>query len=158
MTSPPTDPYAGLPRRTIRVLPQERVVTGVPAADAVVAEIELVGAERVFVLTGRTLAGLDDGPVQRVVAARGARHAGTSTPIAAHSPREDVVAAAREARTAGADLVLAIGGGSVVDAGKAVLLCLWHGIDTPDAMAPYGSAVRRTSGSRCGRRATRSGS
>ncbi|XP_028415522.1 dehydrogenase FUM7-like [Dendronephthya gigantea] len=41
-----------------------------------------------------------------------------------HSPREDILAAASAARSAKADLLISIGGGSVTDGTKAVNLCL----------------------------------
>lgn len=116
---------------------QERVVFGRPAAEAVLAEVERLGARRVFLTSGRTLGGLSDGPLQRIATALGERHAGTFAAITAHSPRDDVIAAANAARDAQADLLVAVGGGSVIDATKAVLGCLWHGLDHPDAMEPY---------------------
>jgi maleylacetate reductase len=48
-----------------------------------------------------------------------------------------VVAGASAARKAGADLLVAVGGGSVIDATKAMLLCLWEDLRTAEAMAPY---------------------
>jgi maleylacetate reductase len=64
--------------------------------------------------------------------------------IAAHSPEEDVVGAATAARAAGADLIVAVGGGSVIDATKAMLMCLWETIDSVDGLraqaARYGGA------------------
>lgn len=115
----------------------ERVVFGMPAGEAVMAEVERLGAERIFVTSTRSLAGKSDGPLQRLEKALGARHVGTFSAIAAHSPREDVIAAARAARDAEADLIVAVGGGSTIDATKAVLICLWMGLDSPDAMEPY---------------------
>jgi maleylacetate reductase len=54
---------------------QERIVHGQPAGAAVRAEAERLGAQRVFVVSTRSLAALPDGPLQRVVAALGDRHA-----------------------------------------------------------------------------------
>ena len=98
---------------------------GTPAPQAVVKEAEYYGSQRVFVTSTRSLAALDDGPLQKVEAALGQRYAGTFSAIASHSPREDVIAAANAARDAGADMLVAVGGGSVVDATKVVQLCLW---------------------------------
>ncbi len=53
------------------------------------------GASRIFVTSTRSLARLDDGPLQKLVAALGPMHAGTYTEISAHSPREDVIAGAQ---------------------------------------------------------------
>jgi maleylacetate reductase len=72
----------------------ERIVFGVPAGEAVVAEADRIGAGRVFVTSTRSLAQKENGPLQRLVRALGARHAGTHATIRSHSPREDVVAGA----------------------------------------------------------------
>jgi len=129
--------YQGLTAGTFNITAQERIVHGMPAGDAVLAEAERCGAQRVFIVSSASLARLTDGPLQRVQRALGARHAGTFGAVRAHSPREDVIAAALAARQAGADLLVAVGGGSAVDATKALQVCLWHGLTTPEAMEPY---------------------
>jgi maleylacetate reductase len=126
------------------VTAQERIVFGTPAEEAVVAEAKGYGAARVFLTSTRSLAAKENGPLQRLQKALGAAHAGTHAAIRAHSPREDVVAGAGAAREAKADLLVAVGGGSVIDATKAMLLCLWLGLETPEAMEPYCSGFERT--------------
>jgi maleylacetate reductase len=125
---------------------QERIVFGTPAEEAVLAEADRCGAARVFLTSTRSLTRKDNGPLQRMERALGRRHAGTFAAVSSHSPREDVVAGARQAREAKADLFVAIGGGSVIDATKAMQLCMWLGLDSPVAMEPYCSGFDRTKG------------
>ena len=105
------DPYQGLQAGTFSIPAQERIVHGMPAGAAVRAEAERLGARRVFLVSGRSLGALADGPLQQVAVALGERHAGTYAAVRAHSPREDVIAAAAAARAAGADLLVGIGVG-----------------------------------------------
>jgi len=132
-----TDTHAHLISGSFNVQAVERVVYGQPAGTAVLAECARGGFKRVFVTTTRSLTQLENGPLQRLVRALGERHVGTFAAIGAHSPREDVAAGANQARAAGADLLVAVGGGSVIDATKAMLLCLWLDLDSAAAMEPY---------------------
>src|SRR3712207_5401864 len=74
---------------------------------------------RAFVVTGRTLNEKTD-LVRRVEALLGERHAGTHAGMGEHTPGSAVELAAGEAESAGADLLVSVGGGSVVDGTKAV--------------------------------------
>ncbi|MGE0852301.1 MAG: iron-containing alcohol dehydrogenase [Hyphomicrobiaceae bacterium] len=136
--------HAGLAAGSYSVTLHDRIVFGLPAAEAVLAEAERYGATRVFLTSTRSLAQKQDGPLQRLEKALGNRHVGTYSTISAHSPREDVIGGANAARTAKADLLVAVGGGSVIDATKAMLLCLWMGLDSPEAMEPYCLGFERT--------------
>lgn len=117
----------------VRFPAQELVIFGQSAHDAVAAEVAQRGLHRIFVTSTRSLTRIEDGPLQRIVEALGPRYVGRFTAIGSHSPDHDVVTAAIAARQAGAELIVAIGGGSVIDATKAILMCLWENIDTVDA-------------------------
>ncbi len=117
-----------------------RVIFGQEAAAAIVAEADRLQARRVFVLTGRTL-NARTGEVDKIRRALGGRFAGVHDDMPAHTPREAVVACANAARAAGADLLVNFGGGSVIDGGKAVAVCLEHDISDVDAMEPLRSVV-----------------
>ena len=117
-----------------------RVIFGKPAADSIAAEADRLGARRVFVLAGGTLNRKTD-EIGKVRKALGGRFAGVHDQMPAHSPRDAVVACANAARDAGTDLLVTFGGGSVTDGGKAVTICLEHGITDVDGLEPFRSVV-----------------
>jgi maleylacetate reductase len=89
-------------------------------ADALVKlEEEARAYDRAFVIPGRSL-NEKTGLVRRVEALLGGRHAGTFGGIGQHTPGGEVEKAAAEAETAAADLLVSVGGGSVIDGTKAV--------------------------------------
>lgn len=108
----------------------DRVVYGTPFAEAAKAEVERLNAGAVFVLASGTLARETD-TLAQLRDALGNRLAGINTHIGAHTPRDDVVRAANEARQVHSDLLLTLGGGSVTDASKMVGLCLGNDITEP---------------------------
>lgn len=122
---------------------QERVVYGRPAVEALNEEAERAKAKRVFVATTRSIS--NGRFVAEVIAGLGGRFAGKFDAIAAHSPREAVIAGAEAMRAAQADLVVAVGGGSVIDAAKVMLLALWRGARDVAGLAAL-SGVRGAAG------------
>ena len=112
---------------THRYFLQERVIYGKPAAPAVAEEAAASGASRVFITTTRSLTGAGGLPAA-IATALGPAHAGTYAEISAHSPRDAVIAGAAAARAAKADLLVAVGGGSVIDATKVMQLALWQNL------------------------------
>jgi maleylacetate reductase len=115
------------PGHTYRYPSMARVHYGRPFAEAVAEEAALAGAERVFLLTGGTIARETSWPAE-IATALGPRFAAQHQGISAHTPRADVLAATAAARSAGADMVVTLGGGSVTDAGKAIRLCLANNV------------------------------
>ncbi|HYC47845.1 MAG TPA: iron-containing alcohol dehydrogenase [Burkholderiales bacterium] len=126
---------------TVQWTAQERVIHGTPAAEAVPAEIERIGAKRVLLLTTRSLT--ESRLVREVTSALGDRCVARFSEIPSHSPREAVIAGAALARKVEADHLLAVGGGSVTDAGKTMLIALWRGARDLDALSAL--AVKRGS-------------
>lgn len=125
---------------TLQIPMQEKVIYGQPADETVASEAKRLDAHKVFVLTTRSLVAgtLIDGIRERL----GARFAGVYERISSHTPRSDVINAAAAARAAGADLLLAVGGGSVIDAAKVVQLCLASGVDTIADLDRYVTGFR----------------
>jgi len=114
----------------------EQVVFGVAAADAIAAEARRRAAERVFLVVSGTLNRQTD-EVARVREALGQAYAGCFDWMPAHSPRSAVVEAAAEARAAGADLLVTIGGGSVTDGAKVMQICLAHDVTAVEQLDAY---------------------
>ena len=75
--------------------------------------------------------------IEKIRKALGDRHAATFDGVPQHTTREAVVQIAEHAKDAGADLIVAIGGGSVVDAAKIVLMCMEHEIFDQDGLDGY---------------------
>ncbi|HQS14660.1 iron-containing alcohol dehydrogenase [Reyranella sp.] len=113
----------------------ERVVYGRPAGVALRAEAERLGARKVFITTSKSVA--QSALLTSVIEGLGDLHAGTYAGITAHSPRPCVVDGAAMARAAGADLIVAVGGGSVIDATKTILIALWQNVTTVDELDAY---------------------
>jgi maleylacetate reductase len=132
-------------KQTIAWPAVERTVLGIPAADAVLAEAERLDAGRVFLLVSRQLDTTTD-EIERVRRALGARYAASHHGIRPHVPKSDVIEAAKRALEADADLVVTIGGGSVTDAGKILLLCLEHRVSSIEQLDAF-RAEYRTDGS-----------
>src|SRR5690242_20063190 len=108
---------------------QERIVFGAPAAQAVAAEAELCAARSVLVLTNPSLA-REARLVGGIVEALGTRCVGVLAEVRAHSPSGPVHTAVGKAREAGVDLIVAVGGGSVIDSAKVALACYVYGVGT----------------------------
>ena len=82
-------------------------------------EEEARSKDRAFVVTGRSLYEKTD-LIRRVEELLGVKHAGTYARIGQHTPGGAVETAAAEAESVAADLLVSVGGGSVVDGTKAV--------------------------------------
>lgn len=118
----------------------ERVLMGQPAAQAVAAEAERLGAQRVFLIVSHSLQ-KDTDEIQRISDALGRRCAGVFSGIAPHVPRAGVLAATEQARACNADLVVSVGGGSVTDATKIVTVALRHGLKRHEDFDAYRISV-----------------
>lgn len=96
----------------------ERVVHGQPFEEALASELDRDGDCRAFVISAP---GFQNTPSHAALQRRlGARLVGGYFGIPSHSPLPAIIEAAGKARDAGANHLVAIGGGSVIDAAKAV--------------------------------------
>jgi maleylacetate reductase len=113
---------------------QDLVTYGRPAAEAVRELATAWGCGRLLLTT---TASLGEGLAKTFAADLGGLCVGVFSGIGAHSPRSGVVAGAAAARRLGADLLVALGGGSVIDATKVMQLCLWADLTEADQLDPY---------------------
>ncbi len=95
----------------------ERVHFGAGSLEKLGEEAQSKG--RAFVVSGRSLYEKTD-LIRRVEEVLGVKHAGTYAGIGQHTPGGTVEEAAAEAESVAADLLVSVGGGSVVDGTKAV--------------------------------------
>lgn len=102
---------------THKVLPTGRVHFGPGSLQKL--ESEARSYDRAFVVTGRTLSEKTD-LVRRVESLLGEKHAGTYSGMSQHTPSGVVEEAAAQAEMAATDLLVSVGGGSVIDGTKAV--------------------------------------
>jgi maleylacetate reductase len=100
----------------------DRIVIDESAPCAVAKELDKRHAERVFLVMSATLSrnadltrGLRAALGEKIVVYTGVRQ---------HSPLPDVLAASRAAKAAGPEVLVSLGGGSVIDATKIIQYCL----------------------------------
>ena len=116
---------------------QARVYHDVSVAEALPGEVGTVA--RIALVTTRSL--VKSRIAAGVREALGARLVAESAAMRAHSPVEDVLALATLLRESRAELVVALGGGSVIDGAKVACLAVWRGIT--DRAALIEAAVSR---------------
>ncbi|MFT4437716.1 iron-containing alcohol dehydrogenase [Caballeronia sp. 15715] len=111
----------------------ERVTFGRPAATMLASEAERLNAKRVFLIVSRTL-NTTTSEISKIADALGERYAGLFDGVAQHTTRQGAIEATQAALSASADLIVAIGGGSVVDIAKITTLCMEHNITDEDGL------------------------
>ena len=131
-----------MPSGTHRTPNMDRVIYSQPFAEALAAERARLGAARVFLMAGGTLA-RETNLVQAARDALGNHLAGVWTDMPPHTPRNAVVAAANAAQAAGADLLVTLGGGSVTDAAKMVGMCLANDVRDARALDAFRATTRQ---------------
>jgi alcohol dehydrogenase class IV len=113
-----------------------RLYSGADALRNLGGELDRAGAGRAFVLSGKTVAHATN-LIDRIEAAIGERLAGSFDGMDKDSSYAAVVAATAAARRAEADLLIAVGGGSVIVGTRAVAIFLAEAGDPFDLMTQY---------------------
>lgn len=125
----------------------DRVHFGTPAAEALATEATQRDAQRIFVVTSKSLNRKTDA-VTTAMARIQPQVVGLFDDCVEHTPRDTVIALAQALRASNADLVVSIGGGTVIDTVKVALVALAEGLtrieqldDWHMRVAPDGSRV-----------------
>jgi alcohol dehydrogenase class IV len=99
-----------------------RIVFGAGAVSRLAAVVSNLGASRALVICGSTVA---HGPMlARVKSGLGGATAGVFSEVSGHTPIDMVDRGAALARAKKADVLISVGGGSAIDAGKAIAIHL----------------------------------
>ena len=125
----------------------DRVHFGIPAAEALRTEAGQRGAQRIVVVTSKSL-NRNTEAVITALAQIAPQVVGLFDDCVEHTPRDSVIALAQALRAAQADLVVSIGGGTVIDTVKVALVALAEGLTSIEQLddwhlrvAPDGSRV-----------------
>lgn len=113
------------------------------------AQVSKLGAQSVFMLASNSLTRATD-EFAELRQTLGDRCSGLFHDIAAHTPRSHVLRALEAARAVDADLLVALGGGSIIDACKVVQLAMDQDIETEQQLIQYAQFSDGTRGPKCG--------
>lgn len=100
-----------------------RVYSGKDALGHLASEVKRHGARRAFVICGRSISQRTD-LVRRIASGLGDSFAGVFDAMGKDTPLEDVLAARDAARAAKADMLIAVGAGSVIQGARVVAIVL----------------------------------
>ena len=108
-------------------LPQDRVIFGRPAAEAVVETADRMAKRRLLIVASKTLSRKTD-VVSKIQAALAERCVGVFDECIEHVPRASVLSLAASVRKREPDLIVTVGGGTPIDTVKVTLLTMAAGV------------------------------
>lgn len=111
----------------------ERILHRTPAHRGLPELMDWFGYRRAYIVCSRTLNTKTD-VIRRLENVLGERCVGVTDAVGEHSPLSNVLAAAREANARGADVIVSVGGGSVMDMCKTMQLCITEQVFDRDSL------------------------
>lgn len=127
----------------------ETVHSGVEYGECLASELQQRNLQRALVLVSSSLRKASN-ELESLTRATGDRLVAISDAVGAHSPRPDVMQLLQLARDTEADVLISIGGGSVIDACKAVQLALDQDVRSEEQLLAYAQAADGSRGARVG--------
>jgi len=124
-----------------RQFAQQRVRYGTPFLNAIDDELALAGDTRIVLVSSSRQAATPEAAMLRE--RLGGRLVGEIADIAPHVPLAGISRGAAIARNVRPDCLIALGGGSVIDAAKAILACVEAGVDDEPALQDLLARTRR---------------
>ena len=112
---------------TYEFLPQDRVIFGRPASEAVVETADRIAKRRLLIVASKTLSRKTD-VVSKIQAALAERCVGVFDECIEHVPRASVLSLAAAVRKREPDLIVTVGGGTPIDTVKVMLLTMAAGV------------------------------
>ena len=125
----------------------KNVFAGACAPAALARLVERLAAQRVLLVASTSLSLATD-EFAELQSALGSNFAGLLHGIGPHTPRPDVMRILAAARDADADLLVSLGGGSIIDACKVVQLAIDQGVESQAQLIEYAQYGDGTRGSK----------
>ncbi len=125
-----------IPTGVFNHLELDRVHFGTPAAEALQTEAGQRGAQRIVVVTSKSLNRKSDA-VATALSRIQPQVVGLFDDCVEHTPRESVIAVADLVRAARADLIVSIGGGTVIDTVKVALVALAENLTRTEQLGDW---------------------
>ena len=127
----------------------EKVIFNEASTDVLPRLLRGLSYKRPFVVVSRTLAE-KTGDLSALRQALPVELAGFSKAIRSHTPLEDALKLLDQVRESGADVIITVGGGSVIDAGKFVQLAIAQGLKHESEILQYAQQGNGSKGAKHG--------
>ncbi len=118
-----------------RFIPVEKVFHGAGVIENLPAEIDRLGARKAALLTSNSL--FASPVIKRLEQLLGSRLEVVLSGTVQHAPSQSIFEIASRLRNRGIDLLISLGGGTVIDSAKAIALVLGEGLDEPQQLQSY---------------------
>jgi maleylacetate reductase len=120
-------------------MPRQRIWIDADAVEAITSELERRGLSRAVVMVSATL-NKNGAAGAAIIAALGDKVVGIFDQLSEHTPLASVLAASDLVKSSGADVLIAIGGGSVLDGAKVVKAAVNMDLKNADDFALHSMA------------------